>query len=206
MKMLLRFSWIGPIVFFLAIVIFGFLHPNYSHLSQFISELGADNAPNNLFMNYFGIIPFGLSICLFSIAGTFYSETKIQKLAFIILLLTGVLFVIAGLFNCDEGCVFENMSQKSIIHNMSAFSAFILSILVQLLIGILVFTKRRTQLTAYSFLAGIIGIILFFLISKAGIYSEFRGLYQRLFLTNFLIWLIISGNLILKTTYNNVYN
>jgi hypothetical membrane protein len=201
-KILLRFSWIGPLIFFLAIIIFGFLHPSYSHFSQFISELGADNAPNNLFMNYLGIIPFGISICLYSIAGTFYSDAKIQKLAFIILLITGLLFVIAGLFNCDEGCAFDNMSQKSIIHNLSAFSAFLLSIIVQLVIGTLVFAKRKTRLITFSLVSGITGIILFYLISNAGIYSDFRGLYQRLFLTNFLIWLIISGNLILKTTNN----
>ena len=198
MKALLKFSWIGPVVFISAIVVSGLLQPSYSHLSQFISELGAENAPNQLYMNYFGIIPFGFSICLFSFAGIFYSKPKAQKLAFIILSLTGILFVIAGIFNCDEGCTFEDMSQKSIIHNMSAFSAFLLSILVQLLVGILVFTKRRTRLNKYSFLAGIIGIILFFLISKVGIYSEFRGLFQRLFLTNFLVWLIVSGSLILK--------
>ncbi len=204
MKALLKFLWIGPVVFISAIVVSGLLQPSYSHISQFISELGAENAPNQLYMNYFGIIPFGLSICLFSVAGIFYSKPKVQKLAFIILSLTGILFVIAGIFNCDEGCAFEDMSQKSIIHNMSAFSAFLLSILVQLLVGILVFTKRRTRLTTYSFLAGIIGIILFYLISKAGIYSEFRGLFQRFFLTNFLVWLIVSGNLILKlhTTKN----
>jgi len=203
-KFLLAFSWIGSLLFFLAAMVFGFLTTNYSHIGQFISELGADNAPYNHLMNYLGIIPFGLSIILFSIGGFKVSIGKrLTKSAFVLLLIVGVLFVIAGFFNCDQGCSFEDMSQKSIIHNMSAFSAFILSVAVQFLVGINSFFKQKNKYYLYSFFAALLGMILFYIIGKAGIYSDYRGLYQRLFLLNFLIWLVVTGQNLIQQNYSS---
>lgn len=166
---LLKFSWIGPLIFTLAVILFGTFQQNYSHIGQYISELGADDAPYQFYVNYFGIVPFGISIVLYAMAGINHSRKYfLRKIAYIILLITGLLFVIAGLFNCDEGCSFENMSQESIIHNMSAFSAFVLSLLVQLLSGIISYSKGNT-FTYYSLFAGILGCFLFYLISVSGI-------------------------------------
>lgn len=206
MKALIKFSWIGPLIFVSSILIFGFLNPGYSHINQFISELGANKAPNNQLMNFLGIIPFGLSIVLFSIGSLLVVKKNVLgKIAFVILTLTGILFVIAGIFICDEGCNFDNMTQESIIHNLSAFSAFILFIISAIILGMNSFTKKRNNYYVYSLIVGILGMFLFYLISEAGIYSEFRGLYQRLFLINFLIWLVVIGVYINKLT-TTLYN
>lgn len=203
-KNLIKFSWIGPIIFVIAIIVFGLLNSGYSHISQYISELGAKGANYNYLMNYLGIIPFGLSILLFSIGSLITLKKNIlSKIAFLILFVTGVLFIMAGVFNCDAGCNFENMSQEAIIHNMSAFTAFVLFLISAILLGKNSFTKKRNKYYLFSLTSGLAGIFLFYLISKAGIYSEYRGLYQRLFIANFLSWLIVIGKFI--ATYNNEF-
>jgi len=60
--------------------------------------------------------------------------------------------------------------------------------------GLKAFSAKRNRFVIYSLTAGLLGIFFFYLIGKAGIYSEFRGLYQRLFLTNFFGWLVVTGN------------
>ena len=52
----------------LAIVVAGALHPEYSHLSQFVSELGAAGAPNPGILNFGGLVPAGVLTFLFAIA------------------------------------------------------------------------------------------------------------------------------------------
>ncbi len=203
---LLKFSWIGPLLFVTAILLFGSLNPGYSHISQFISELGAKGASHGELMNYLGIIPFGLSILLFSIGSIIALKKNIlNKISFIVLSITGILFIMAGIFSCDEGCNFEDMSQEAIVHNLSAFMAFVLFLISAILFGINSFTKKRNKSYLFSLISGLVGIFLFYVISTTGIYSEFRGLYQRLFITNFLIWLIIIGGFVHKTTYNHGY-
>lgn len=190
---LLSFSWIGPLVFVAAIIIFGAMNPGYSHVSQFVSELGANDARVYYLMNWFGIVPFGLSIMLFSVGAYGFMPNWLGKTAFVVLALTGFLFVTAGIFNCDEGCSFSDMSQSAIIHNLSAFSAFALAIVSQLLLGLLTFSRKPDPAHVYSLTSAVLGIVLFYLIMRAGIYSDFRGLFQRFFLFNFLIWLILTG-------------
>lgn len=206
-KHLIKFSWIGPLLFVTAIILFGFLNSGYSHVSQFISELGAKGANHSQLMNYLGIIPFGLSILLFSIGSLIALKNNMpNKISFTVLSVTGILFITAGIFSCDEGCSFENMSQEAVIHNVSAFAAFVLFLISAILLGINSFTEKRNKTYLFSLISGMVGMFLFYVISKTGIYSEYRGLYQRLFITNFLIWLIIIGGFVHKTTYGNNYD
>ncbi len=206
-KYLIRFSWIGPLIFASAIVVFGFFNAGYSHVSQFISELGAKEAEYNTLMNYLGIVPFGLSVMLFSIGSfTVLKKNTLARIAFLVLVITGILFVMAGVYSCDKGCDFESMTQEAIIHNMSAFSAFVLFLLASLLLGVNAFTKRKNKFYVFSLISGLVGILLFYMISQAGIYSDYRGLYQRFFIANFLIWLVVIGRFISNTACNNVHN
>jgi len=204
MKSLLKFSWIGPLFFTIAIILFGSLNTEYSHISQFISELGADGAPNNTLMNFLGIIPFGLSILLFAI-GSFLSlkNDLLGQISFSFLGITGILFVMAGLYSCNVGCDFDNMTQEAIVHNMSAFSAFILFLISAIVLGLNYFSKRKNKMHLFSLTGAIVGMLLFYIISTTGIYSDFRGLYQRLFIVNFFIWLIGIGYYMSKLSTNN---
>jgi len=57
---------IGPIMFTIVLITLGFLHPEYNHITQYISELGATNAPYAGIINT-GLFFVGILIAFFSI-------------------------------------------------------------------------------------------------------------------------------------------
>ena len=58
----------GPLLFSVMTIVTGALRGEYSHLTQFISELGADGTPYSGLMNYAGFVPAGLLIAGFGAA------------------------------------------------------------------------------------------------------------------------------------------
>jgi len=50
----------APVVLLLAVIIAGSLHPGYSHISQAISEFGAQGAPHRAILSYAGLVPAGV--------------------------------------------------------------------------------------------------------------------------------------------------
>lgn len=48
---IVSFLWL-----FITVFIGGINYPHYNHLTQFISELGANGAPNNSIINYLGLV------------------------------------------------------------------------------------------------------------------------------------------------------
>ena len=58
----------GPILFTLSTIISASLRPDYSHVSQFISELGATGTSNAQLMNFAGFLPTGLMIAALGVS------------------------------------------------------------------------------------------------------------------------------------------
>jgi len=67
-KLFSIFGILGPLVILLFMIILGFLHQDYNHLRDFISELGAVGAPYAYYMNYFGFTFLGVSLIFFGSA------------------------------------------------------------------------------------------------------------------------------------------
>lgn len=188
---------IATITFGLTIVVTGWLTPNYSHMGQYISELGAQGAPFALFMNWLGIIPFGGLIMMFAIY--FYNVEDSFWIKWFVgggLFLCGLGFLAAGYYPCDNGCSFDNMSKSQIIHNFSAMIAFMIAILVSIIYGIFQFVRmwpvhRFTGLVKGGGLFGLGMIASLYGMILVGHDSENIGLLQRSFVINFFIWLIV---------------
>ena len=66
LKFLTAFSITGPIIFSILIAYLGFLIPDYNHLTQYMSELGALDTPNAIILNAFGFPILGLSVLTFA--------------------------------------------------------------------------------------------------------------------------------------------
>lgn len=183
---------VGSLLFWVAIVTTGLLTPTYSHLSQYVSELGAEGAPFRILMNYLGIIPFGLGIGLFSIYSWRQLSTNLfHKASAIILMIAGFLFIVAGFYSCDVGCSFYDLSAEALVHNNSAFTAFILAFLaiITFMLGEIRNKSDKSFLgISIAMALGTMGS--FYLMGSTGLDSPFRGLFQRVFLASFTIWLV----------------
>ncbi len=64
-KLLAFCGIIEPIIYAIVLIVLGFLEPEYNHLTDFMSELGAVGAANALAMNLFGFALLGFLIVFF---------------------------------------------------------------------------------------------------------------------------------------------
>lgn len=188
---LLKTGVIAPIVFSASVMVWGALTPDYSHISQYISELGARGAPFATPMNLLGIVPFGLLICTFAVGHARSTRSFAARwLTSGVLLLCGAGFAVAGLFACDRGCSFSNMSTSAIVHNLSAMNAFLLAMLA---VAASLFQRAgwRVLLFGLVVLCSMLGA--FWVMLKLGPTSDTIGLAQRAFLLPFCVWLAATA-------------
>jgi hypothetical protein len=119
----------GALTFMATTIIGGALNPDYDHISQFISELYAANAPHADVLRFGGYIPSGLLIAFFSFSALRQVPTSANaRTGFVGLgILYGAFTVLVSIFNCDEGCnkgwVDPSMSQ--IIHNTAGLLTYL---------------------------------------------------------------------------------
>ncbi len=192
-KIFSKIAVLGPLLFWGSCILSAGLLQDYSHFSQYISELGAQGSQSAILMNYLGILPMGLSMLVLG-ALRFSRARKITiKISFFLLAISGFLFGLLAFFSCDAGCDFEDMSSQAILHNQIAFLTFLLFPIIQALYLIRPFSSKNGRaiiITAILLLAGIISLSL---LIKAGIYSDMKGFYQRLYLLSFHGWLVYAA-------------
>lgn len=195
---LLFWTGILSVAFFvLTTIIGGFLYPNYSHISQFISESYAVDAPKADLLRYFGYIPSGILFILFSL----FSIKKLPESGLKTIGFIGVGFgygfgtIICSIFNCDAGCnpKFINPSLSQFIHNSMGFVTYMIVPFSILLIGIASRKwKNGARLSNISYLVFIISF-LFVMILNANLDSPYKGLIQRIIEGSILFWIIYSS-------------
>ena len=111
MRLLAWFGLLAPIIRLSLIFVLGLIQPGYSHIEDYISELGATGAPYAWLMNSLGTITVGILLSGFSIA--FWRVMRpgvLVTIGSLLLAVAGLAFVGVGLFPCDAGCGLESPS------------------------------------------------------------------------------------------------
>jgi hypothetical protein len=89
----------------------------YSHLSQFISELGAEGAPHGALVSWLGFAPIGLLVLTFlALAAPALPRIGCVRAGLAGLALVGVAYLVSAVFRCDAGCPSEG-SRAQAVHN-----------------------------------------------------------------------------------------
>ncbi|MFY7741257.1 MAG: DUF998 domain-containing protein [Flavobacterium sp.] len=194
------FAWLGLILFTFTTIIAGYLYPDYSHISQFISESYAIDAKYGFYLRWLGFIPSGIFLSLF-----FFYAWKIQPKSifsdigmFGFIILYGLGTIICSIFYCDKGCNPENInpSLSQIIHNIIGGLFYLCLPLLYLFIFIASNKWKNKKLFSHvtlflTFFSLILIIILF-----KDFQSYYKGLYQRMIEGTLLLWIIfLSYNL-----------
>jgi len=168
--------WIGGCLFVIAVLLAGYLTPDYSHAHQSISELGTPRAPYGWLVRWAGFVPLGLSFVLFSCQSGGLFSNHIPSVLFI---LTGLAVLFAGIFPTDPDNRRDTGSGK--IH-ASAVIALLL------LLGVAPFTFSISALyrnppagwfLVFSFLMGML-VLIFLVLSSNGVYRRLVSLFQRI--------------------------
>jgi len=166
--------------------------PNYSHLSQFISELGARGAPHEAWVRFAGFLPAGLLLCAFAWAA--HGGLPRSRLLAAGLLGLGIYaagYVVAAFFPCDPGCRPAQPSMSQVVHNIGGLAGYLLAPLALLALAL---AARRWpnggHLVACGFVAAALALLGLLTLSPK---SPYVGLSQRVIEASVLSWAVLCG-------------
>ena len=183
----------APILWASAIILCGSLRPGYSHVTQYISELGERGSATELLMRYAGFLPTGAMHVLF--AGSMYSAFKGSKLApapALLLALNGLGRVAAGLFPCEAGCAGPRVLLSQKLHSLAAGVGFFALIGAAIIGGIVIRQQgSRGKLSAYSIVSGLLGLVFLLLMLLSDESRAGTGLYERLSSGILSLWVLV---------------
>lgn len=181
----------APLVLGVAVLVGGWLYPGYSHVSRFISELGATGAPHPAVLDFGGLIPAGALTVAFAVAmyRTYRPGTALAVSSSLVAL-AGMSRLIAGIFPCDPGCSLEAMSSSARIHALAGLTAFVSGMAAPFLFAVAMRAKRA-RLGRLSLALGAGALVAFALGFQQGADSPYIGALQRLHLAFFHAWVVI---------------
>ncbi len=193
------FGIIGPIVYILAVFIGGALRNDYSHITNTISELTLANAPNKLLLDILFSI-YNISLLIFGFGAYLDSsidDSKKYKVASIFLALIGLLGLSMYFFPQDPRGAASTLGGT--LHIVLAGIISPLTIISIFLMGLSFRKYSELKLfVTYSYISGTIVLV------SGGIAavsiannSNYGGLFERITIFTFMVWVIILSYLII---------
>ncbi len=182
----------GPILFSMITIVSAALRPDYSHIGNFISELGADGTSHAALMNYAGFVPAGLMLAAFGISlSTTLPRDRFRVIASILVTLFGTGMAADGFISCDPGCPQTGGSVENLIHIRIARVASLCAILGAAIVGI---RFRRLpawrNLSRYSLVISVVALCFLVALATSVESRLLTGLWQRLLLVTLFSWCV----------------
>jgi hypothetical membrane protein len=184
---------LAPILWASAVIFCGSITPEYSHLTQYISELGERGSSTELLMRYAGFVPTGLMHMAFAASlYTAFRDYRLSSVAAALLALNGLGRVVAGLFPCEAGCAGPRVLLSQRLHSLAAAVGFLALIGAAILWGVLLRRHRiLKRLSVYSIGAGLFGLVFLLLMSWSAELRRGTGLYERLSSGVLSLWVLV---------------
>ncbi len=192
-----HFLWTGVVgasLFVVTTLVGGLLTPGYSHLSQYISELYADQAPYATLLRFSGYLPSGLLLMAFGyVAYTFFPPFTRTRMGFIGLgVCYGLGTVIVSLFPCDQGCnkAWIHPSISQLIHNLTGMLTYMVVPFCLLMLGWEAMRWPNGHKVGYGGIAA--GLLSLLCVGVLFAYpdSSYIGLVQRVLEGSVLSWIV----------------
>jgi hypothetical membrane protein len=184
---------LAPILWASAIVFCGTLRPEYSHFTQYISELGERGSSTESTIRYAGFVPTGLMHVAF--AASSYVAFKggwPAGIAATLLAINGLARIGAGLFPCEPGCVGPELLLSQQLHSLSAGLGFFALIGAAVMWGVVLRRYRSLRgLGLYSVGSGALGLVFLLLMVWSAEPRGATGLYERLSSGVLSLWVLV---------------
>jgi hypothetical membrane protein len=188
------------------IVIVGQITPDYSPISETISQMGARERPYSIILNSSYIL-YGTTIIyiVYSLYRRLFHTTMINTLAvFLIMHAIGSIFLAVFPDKTDtSGGYFS----ENIIHNTFSGISYITLLLAILIYSIAnIKAKNKKSIAIVGILVVSINLVMP-LINIVSYFDEISGMLQRLFIFCSFSWIIITSIILYKRNYlkNSVY-
>jgi len=180
------------VVILLLTVLGGALTPGYSHLSMYISELGARGAPLEWPVRFAGFLPAGLlmlGFCAFAFKAL--PRSWRVTLCLLGLALYAMGYLVAVVFPCDLGCRPPEPSLSQLIHNFAGLLGYLFA---PLLLLVLAREARHwngaSGLVVPGYLAALLAFVGLLTLTPE---SPWAGLSQRAIEAAVLLWFSLLG-------------
>ena len=191
-RLLLWAGIAGPALFSTTVVIVASLRPDYSHMNQFMSELGETGGQFAWAMNYFGFMLSAALILIFVLTfRTRMPRTTLNSIGTTLLVVFAVSMLLAGVFSCDVGCPTSDRSPDQKLHDLFsilAFPAFTAGVFTWGLSLSRIASWRRFGI--YSLATATLSLVLLVAMVQSEASREGTGTYQRLYLGILFLWLV----------------
>ena len=134
----------GPVLFTAVVIICGALRRNYSHATQFISELGARGNANAELMNFAGFVPTGFLLGSFGVSlANIRPRRRWSVLAAACMTFFEIGISFAGIYSCDPGCPHRDASSDGTLHDRISSLAFVF--LWCMVVGVRIFRYSASE-------------------------------------------------------------
>jgi hypothetical membrane protein len=184
---------VAPLLWASSILYVGSLRPDYSHFTQYISELGERGSSTEFTMRYAGFVPTGLMHMAF--AASLYAAFRGSRVAAIgaaLLAINGLARIGAGLFPCAPGCEGPELPLSQQLHSLSAGIGFFALIGACVLWGIFSRSHRSPQwLGPFSVGCAALGMVFLLLMMWSADLRAGTGLYERLSSGVLSLWVLV---------------
>ena len=175
------FVWLAATV-----VLGGMAYPDYSHFSQFISELGATGAPYASMVNYLGFVPTEILMMAFIYCVALnLPRNKLAMLGLLFLILYALGLIIAAIYSCDFECRPIQASMSHNLHMAFGTAAYLFAVIGIILLS--VESKKWPDSKVIRLAGWAISITALVLLFNLDPDSSAVGLIQRI--TEFLLYL-----------------
>jgi Protein of unknown function (DUF998) len=188
-KLALIAGILGALAVVFLTIVGGANFPNYSHTSQFISELGAEGAPNARVINLAGFLPAGLLIIAFAFfAWRSLPRSGATTFGMVGLALFALGYLVAALFPCEGDCRSAEPTLSQAIHNLFGLAGYLSAPLSLFALG---WQAQRWPEAMHLSVLGFVGAGLA-LLGLLFLSPEFKyvGIAQRVLEGSVLVWIM----------------
>jgi len=177
--------------------VLGFMWPDYSAAKNYLSELGAIDAPHAYWMNFFGFVPLSI-LWAISLLMLLRIPPKGVTLTLGVLLLIGtsISYMGAAIFPCDTGCPLEG-SQRQFMHNAIGVIGYITAPPGLALLGAH-YMKTGNRFLGLLTLFAAASALLGFLALGSSEAAPMKGAWQRLADFSLFFWIFAAALLVTK--------
>ena len=186
---------VGPVLFASVVILCAAFRPEYSHVTQFISELGETGGPHSFLMNVVGFLPKGLLLASFGASLAYLlPRTSLSLTAAVLIVVYGLGIAAAGLYSCDPGCPSQSLSSAATMHRLVSIVSFIAGILGIALWGYCFRSLPAWRsLWLYSAISSGLALVLLLVVDASAESRAFTGVWQRLSVATLDVWCAAVG-------------
>ncbi|HEX8704920.1 MAG TPA: DUF998 domain-containing protein [Myxococcaceae bacterium] len=169
--------------------VFSAMFPGYSHVRDYISELGAAGAPHASAVNLLTFLPTGLLFiaATFSLKGVL-PRRPVVTAGLALVSLAGISYIGAAFVPCDAGCPATGTSQQG-LHNLFGLAGYLGASIGLCLLGA---NSGSRTLGRLAIAAGVVAVVGLFVMGVPEA-EPWRGLAQRIVECAIVGWMVLAA-------------